>query len=223
MIVDELEPITLIGSGAADPATIAAARALAPVVVAADGGAVAALAAGVCPRAVIGDMDSLPAALRTRLDPASVHIIAEQDSTDFEKCLQRIRAPVILAVGFTGDRMDHQLAALTALVRYPGQRCVIIAPGQIAFLAPPALTLDLDPGTLVSLYPLGAVTGRSRGLEWPIDGLRFAPDGRVGTSNRATGAVTLGFDAPRMLIILPQQWLAHVVATLARTPQGWPG
>ncbi len=222
MIVDVNASITLIGSGDADTATIAAARELAPVVVAADGGAVAALAAGAIPRAVIGDMDSLPEATLALLDPATVHAVAEQDSTDFEKCLQRLRAPLILAVGFTGDRMDHQLAALTTLVRYPAQRCILIAPGQIAFLCPPALSLDLAPGTLVSLYPMGVVTGTSTGLEWPIAGLRFAPDGRVGTSNRAIGRVALTFDSARMLVILPQQALGLASAALLTAPTRWP-
>lgn len=222
MIVDDLAAITLIGSGDADEATIRAALALAPRVVAADGGAVAALAAGVTPLAVIGDMDSLPASIRARLDPATVHPVAEQDSTDFEKCLQRIRAPLILAVGFTGDRMDHQLAALSALVRHPAQPCIVIGPGQIVFLAPPALTLDVAPGTLVSLYPLGDVGGTSDGLEWPIAGLRFAPDGRVGTSNRATGPVRLRFDAARMLVILPRDALVLAVSALRDAPARWP-
>lgn len=222
MIVDDIGPITLIGSGDADLATIAVARRLAPMVVAADGGAVAALAAGAVPRAVIGDMDSLPDATRALLDPATVHVVTEQDSTDFEKCLQRLRTPLILAVGFTGDRMDHQLAALTTLVRYPAQRCIVLAPGQIAFLCPPTLTLDLIPDTLVSLYPMGAVTGTSQGLEWPIAGLRFAPDGRVGTSNRAIGPVALTFDAARMLVILPRQTLTLVAAALLAAPDHWP-
>jgi len=30
---------------------------------------------------------------------------------------------------------------------------------------------------------MAAVQGRSGGLRWPIDGLPFAPDGRIGTSN----------------------------------------
>ncbi len=221
VIVDELAPITLIGSGDADAATIASALALAPVVVAADGGAVAALAAGVVPRAVIGDLDSLPEAIRAQLDPATVHPVPEQDSTDFEKCLQRLRAPLILAIGFTGDRMDHQLAALSALVRYPAQRCIVIAPGQIAFLCPPVLSLPVEAGTLVSLYPLGAVRGTSDGLQWPIAGLDFAPDGRVGTSNCATGPVTLTFDAARMLVILPRQTLPMAVAALLAAPARW--
>ena len=53
------EGVTLIGGGEVGPQALAAALALAPVVAAADSGADAALAHGLLPRAVIGDLDSL--------------------------------------------------------------------------------------------------------------------------------------------------------------------
>ena len=62
---------------------------------------------------------------------------------------------------------------------------------------------------------MGPVRGRSEGLRWPIDGLAFDPTGRIGTSNAATGGVVrLGFDAPRMLVILPVDLLGPVVDRL---------
>ena len=49
----------------------------------------------------------------------------------------------------------------------------------------------------------------------------MAPDGRIGTSNRALGGpVRVGFDAPAVIAILPEAFLGQVVAALARQLAG---
>jgi thiamine pyrophosphokinase len=141
--------------------------------------------------------------------------IAEQDSTDFDKCLRSIRAPLILGVGFTGARIDHELAACSALVAPGHPPCILIGPVDICFAAPPELSLDLAPGTRLSLFPLAVLRGRSTGLRWPIDAVPFAPSGPIGTSNEVTGPVRLAFDAPGMLVILPVAALAATMTALA--------
>lgn len=208
--------VTLIGGAGAQPDAIAAALARAPVLVAADGGAEHALAAGRIPRAVIGDMDSLDPRTAARLDPATFHPVAEQDSTDFEKCLGRIDAPLILGLGFTGGRLDHQLAAFNALVRAGARPVILIGAEDAIAHVPGRITLDLAAGSRVSLFPLAPVTGRSKGLVWPIDGLEFAPGGRIGTSNRvATAPVQLAFDGPGMLVIVPVASVGALLSGLA--------
>ncbi|MGS4944670.1 thiamine diphosphokinase [Meridianimarinicoccus sp. RP-17] len=213
-------PVVLVGGGPVRAADMADAGAHDRPVVAADGGADRALALGVTPRAVIGDMDSLSAAARAALGDA-VHPVAEQDSTDFEKCLTRIAAPLVLAVGFGGGRLDHALAVFNALARLPMRRCVVLAAREVIVLAPPRIGLDLAPGTRVSLFPMAPVRGKSRGLHWPIDGIGFAPGGVIGTSNQAEGPVDLAFDAPGMLLMLPRRCLGAVLAGLEAAP-GWP-
>ncbi|MGH1452033.1 MAG: thiamine diphosphokinase [Paracoccaceae bacterium] len=221
MIVSTNDPITLIGGGASSDSMLRRARAFAPDVVAADGGAAVALSHGVMPRAVIGDMDSISGADRAALGPNRIFRIDEQDSTDFDKCLRSIAAPLILGVGFLGARVDHHLAACNSLVRHPYQRCVLLGDGDVTFLAPPQLRIDLPAGCVFSLFPMGTVTGESQGLQWPVQGLTFAPDGRVGTSNRALGAVDLSVSAPNMLVILPEKVLPSVVDALRDAPV-WP-
>jgi thiamine pyrophosphokinase len=165
------------------------------------------------PEAVIGDMDSLGAQTRAKLDTARVHEISEQDSTDFEKCLRAVSTPAILAHGFTGGRLDHQLAACTALVRHPEQRCILMGEEDLCFLAPLDFQIDLPVGTRFSLYPMGEVSGRSTGLKYPIDGLAMSPATRGGTSNEVTGLVSLSLSARLMLVLLPVE---HVDAVLDR-------
>ena len=123
-----------------------------------------------------------------------------------------LAAPLVLAVGFAGGRLDHTLAAFNVLVRHAHRRCVLIDAVDLCFVAPTDLTLDLPERTRVSLFPMGPVSGRSTGLRWPIDGRDFAPNDIIGTSNEASGGpVRLQLSAPRMLVLLP---VAHLDAAL---------
>lgn len=212
VIVDTLQGITLAGGGPFGKAALARALRFAPVIVGADGGADRLLRLNAAPLAVIGDLDSITPAARARLADR-LFPIAEQESTDFDKALRSIKAPFVLGLGFAGARLDHSLAVLNALVRQPAQRCLILGPKDVTFLAPRDLTLNLPVGTRLSLFPMGAVTGTSSGLRWPIDGLRFAPDGIIGTSNQVSARrVRLRFDADNMLIILPLFALPAILA-----------
>lgn len=208
-------PVTLLGAGHSKSSCLKEALTHAPFLVAADGGANVAIAAGCMPEAVIGDFDSITDATRAAIPSERLLHVAEQDTTDFEKCLSRIDAPLILGVGFAGGRLDHVMAVWTVLACYPARRCLILGEEDVVFLSPRRLALDLAGGERVSLFPMGAVRGRSEGLFWPIDGIGFAPDGRIGTSNRATGPVTLEFDAEKMLVLLPRDCLGAAIAALA--------
>ncbi len=209
-------PVTLVGGGPVAPAQLAAALALAPEALAADGGGDVPLPGGAEFRAVIGDMDSLRDADALRRRGVPLHAVAEQDSTDLEKCLRSIAAPLFVGLGFLGGRIDHHLAAMNALARHPAVPVVLVGGGDLCFLCPTRFAIDLAPGTRVSLFPLGPVSGiASEGLRWTVTGLDFAPDGRIGTSNEARGGpVRLEWDAPRMLAILPADHLEKAVAAL---------
>ncbi|WP_101065406.1 thiamine diphosphokinase [Roseovarius salinarum] len=222
MIVQSSEAVTLIGGADVRRPSLDRALNIAPRLVAADGGADAALALGLTPEAVIGDFDSLSDEARARLADDSLHPFADQDTTDFDKCLDNISAPLVIGVGFSGARLDHQLAAYNTMVRHAHQRCILLGTEELVLLAPPSLALDLPPGCPVSLFPLGAVEGVSDGLRWPISGLRFSPDGRVGTSNVATGPVDLSVTAPKMLVILPEHALEEAARALLDRPATWP-
>ena len=217
MIVTTGRPVTLIGGGTVEPPALAAALSRAPLVVAADGGADAALAVGLLPDAVIGDLDSLTPATRAAIPTDRLHRIAEQDSTDFEKCLTRIDAPLILAVGFGGPRLDHLLACLTTLVQPGHPPTILLTEAEVIFSAPSRLRLDLTPGTRLSIAPLGSVTGTSHGLRWPLDGITLNPATRTGTSNEATGPVEMSLTGPA-IILIP---VAHLDAAINGLTSGW--
>jgi thiamine pyrophosphokinase len=216
--------VTLVGGGAVSARDYRTALALAPCVVAADSGADKILRlGGDAPQAVIGDMDSISP--RARAAYAQVlHHIPNQDSTDFDKALGAIEAPFVLGLGFMGARMDHGLAVLSGLLRRPDVPCILLGGRDVIFLAPLDMTLHLPRGARVSLFPMGAVTGRSTGLKWAIDGIAFAPDGVIGTSNCALGPksvpLRLRFSARKMLVILPRAHLAAAMAGLGLGRQG---
>ncbi len=219
MIVTSDNPVTLIGGAPVDHDLVWQAADIAPVIVAADGGADQALRSGLEPVAVIGDMDSISPATRQTIPLDRLYQIAEQDSTDFDKCLRNIMAPMIIGVGFADGRFDHQLATCNTLCQRPGQRCIILGAQDLIFVAPPQLVLDLPSQTRVSLFPMQPVTGQSTGLQWPIDGLELEPGGQIATSNMATGPITITAHAPGLLVILPQKYLRLVIAALSAAPQ----
>ena len=204
--------VTLVGAGEPRREDIEEALKSAPCLVAADGGADRALALGFAPEAVIGDLDSLTG--RAALGDTPIFEIDEQETTDFEKCLSLIDASLILACGFAEARIDHSLAVYSALARRIGPPTIVIGSEDIVFAAPDEIALDLPVGTRVSLFPMAPLTGRSAGLEWPIEGLGLTPMGRIGTSNRVTGPVRLAFDAPGMLVILPRETLPRALTAL---------
>lgn len=221
MILSAGTPVALIGGGELGPGDLDAVLGHADIIAAADSGARAALRAGHMPHAVIGDMDSIDAETLAALPDERVHRIPEQDSTDFDKCLRHIRAPLVLAAGFSGARNDHLLAAANTLVVRAAQRCVLLGQRDVMFLCPPELALELPAGEVFSLFPMGAVEGVSEGLRWPIAGLNFAPDRRVGTSNETVGPVRLSVTAPKMLALAPRAHLDAVVRGLCAAQAGW--
>ncbi len=207
VIVQSSAGVTLAGGGGFSAKLLEIARAVAPKLVAADGGANRLLALGCLAEAVIGDLDSIKAATKLRLT-GRLHRVTEQTTGDFDKALRSIAAPFVLGIGFCGARLDHQLAVLNGLVRHPDKRCLLLSGRDVTFLAPREIDLALPIGSRLSLFPMGPVQGMSEGLRWPLQGRHFAPGGLIGTSNEVTGPVRLRFDADLMLVILPRSALA---------------
>ena len=214
-IVQSSEIVTLLGAGPLKDSDFSESMRVAPTLVAVDGGAKKALSHGIVPFAVIGDFDSLDTSVRTKLPADRLHQIDEQDSTDFDKALRNVRARLVLAIGFAGGRLDHELAVYNVLVRHPDQPVIVIRDHDICFHLNRALTLTLDEGTRVSLFPMAKVKCASTGLRWPTDHLTFSPWGRVGTANEAADrSVTLSPSGPGLLVILPKTALDQAISAL---------
>lgn len=213
-------PATLVGGGPCTGDDINLALTFAPYLVGVDSGADRVLAAGLVPQRVYGDLDSLSEEGRNVLHDRLI-AVTEQVTTDFDKALRSLAAPVAIAVGFSGGRLDHELAVLNALVRLAQHICLVLGPESVTFLCPPVIHLDLPVGTVLSLFPFAPVGLTNQGLLWPTEGLDFRPDGRVGTSNAVEGPVTLRPTEPAMLVILPRECLPQAFAAVSNASR-WP-
>lgn len=213
-IVSSAEPVLLVGGADLAPEEVNICLSHAPRVVAADGGANHLLGRPeLRPVAVIGDMDSLSKDAAAEFADV-LHTITEQDSTDFDKALRSTDAPLVLAIGFLGGRLDHQMAALNVLGRQSGRRVVLVGGGEIVFLLPGQLTLMLEPGQPVAVLPLGHAQVSSTGLRWDLEGQTLHPTGLISTSNAvAEPRVSLAATGP-VIVSLPLAALGAVVRAL---------
>ena len=209
--------MVVVGGGSFDPALLARLAARGAALVGADGGGDAIAAAGLEPDAIIGDLDSLREperwAARTRLIR-----IPEQITTDFQKVLYSTSARVTVALGMTGKRFDHTLAALSAVTEFGRERTVILVDEHdIALAVSGRFGFTVAPGERVSVHPLLPVGFRSsRGLLYPLDGLHLASGGLLGTSNQAVEGpfeIVPEDDTP-WLLILDRTYLLPLIDTL---------
>lgn len=177
----------------------------------ADGGAFTALEFGLVPECIIGDMDSFSGPYGGQI----IHI-TEQDTTDFEKCIYTVDAPLYMCFGFLGGRVDHGLTNLSVLARYPDKAVILIGDQDVCFCCPDHLDIDLPKGTRVSVFPMGPTKMQSTGLKWPLDGLDLSPTTRIATSNKASGTtVSLTKEQGDAVVILPIAHLDAVTQALA--------
>ena len=209
------QPLVLVGGGDIDAALLRAVVARGAALVGVDGGADVIAAAGLVPQAIIGDMDSVADAAGWP-DGVRVIRIDEQMTTDFEKALYSTRAPLTIAMGMTGRRFDHTLAALHVVTRYAGDRKIILVDGtDLALALAGAFDFTVAAGDKVSVHPLLPIRFRgSRGLKYPLDGLDMAPGTLIGTSNAAvTGpfAIEPAEDGVPWLLLLDNKYLLPVI------------
>ena len=156
----------------------------APLVVAADGGARHALACGIVPNAVVGDLDSVDDAMRAAIPAANFHRISRLDVTDLEKAVAYALEQgcgEIDIVGAGGGRSDHALANLSVLAINRGRASISIHDELFEIsLVSGTTQFEGEIGTVVSLVAIGECTGvTTRGLRWELEDftLPFGPRG----------------------------------------------
>lgn len=170
------------------------------LIVAADGGSSHAFAAGLVPRHVIGDLDSLSDAQqdRCRFVGTAFHVASvDKDETDLELALvwavEQPEVDEVVVLGAFGGRPDQALAnlLLLAMPALRGCRVQMVDRAWITTVLRGEGQLELwgSPGDRVSLIPLGGqVDGvTTAGLVFPLhdEVLLFGP--ARGVSNRMEG------------------------------------
>ena len=188
-------------------------------IIAADGGANFLADHNIFPELIIGDFDSVSEQKIQNMETQKLIKISDQHTTDLEKVLLNTEAPLTIGIGFLGSRIDHELAALSALAKFSHKKIILIGEKDIIFLVPPSFSLSSFDGMRVSLYPLGSVKVQSDGLKWSTEGLTMKPTDKIGTSNQAVGKIIkLVPDEPKLFLILPKSLLNDVVLQLQHSP-----
>lgn len=161
--------------------------------IAADGGARVALALGLTPQVIVGDLDSLTEAEIRLFQEMGVHILRyppAKNETDLELALAyalRAGHEPITVLGGYGGRFDQSLGNLAVL----SAPQVIQAGARLddglteAFFIAREATLRGAPGDTVSLLPWGAPAEgiRTDGLYYPLHGETLFPHRSRGISN----------------------------------------
>jgi thiamine pyrophosphokinase len=169
------------------------------LVVAADGGAAAALELGLRPNLVLGDFDSIEPdrldALRARGIPVQPYP-RDKDVTDGELAVQHVLGMLapgaeVLLIGFLGGpRLDHELANVLLLVRLPSG-CALVDERTEVRLLRHGQRYEWVPeaGELVTLLALDSVADgvSTRGLKWQLDAATLEVGSTRGVSNEALG------------------------------------
>jgi thiamine pyrophosphokinase len=213
MATDNTVLVITGGAPLDDVAARAGAGAGAGRVVAADGGLDHALAAGIRPDVLVGDLDSISAA---GLDWARANITVERHPTDKAatdtelalSCAAATQPDRIVLLAGRGDRLDHGIAALgalggDALADVPAvegwsgsDHVIVVRPGRSVEVTHPT-------GTTFSLLALhGGCCGVSvSGSRWPLVDADLGPMSGLGVSNEiveppcrvevATGVLTV--------------------------------
>ncbi len=186
----------------------------ADVIVAADSGLDAVHARGLRADWIVGDMDSLADRSLLSFYPAE-RIRAfppEKDDTDTElalRLLEELGCSERILVGGGGGRLDHTLAIRALFDRPTAPERWVTKLESVWFLdanhGTGICTIEVAPGALVSLFPVGEGPWRvkSRGLRWPLDNLTW-DRGRFGISNVSEGATCgVAVEAGGFLLVTP--------------------
>ena len=132
------------------------------------------------PDAVVGDLDSLPPALRRRLGARAVRV-SEQDDNDlakaFDFCVSRRLGNDIVILGATGRREDHTLANISWLAEFAtrARRVALLTDtGVFTAITAPGGAVATRPGMQLSFFGFDQnQTLTADGVLYPVRDLRL--------------------------------------------------
>lgn len=196
--------LILLNGEMRDPKSARAAARHAGAVICADGGARHAVALGVRPDYVVGDMDSLPKSLPKTWKKTLYWCDFDPERSDLDKALDFARslgASAVLIAGVLGGGLDHELVNFAALEESAaGLDLAVIDGGVARLLGPGRHVLALKKGARFSL--LAAPRARLS-----LAGARFLLKKEVlrrgsrGLGNRASGRAVLTVHQGRVWVV----------------------
>lgn len=162
-------------------------------IICADGGTRHALALGLTPNLVIGDMDSISKDQWQELEKAGVPIELfprDKNETDLELAIQRaidLKPKEIVIVAALGGRLDQTLANITLIsdIRLSTFDVRLDDGVEEIFFCKNQVEVHGRSGDLVSLIPWGAPVHhvQTQGLRWTLNDETLYPEKTRGISN----------------------------------------
>ena len=181
-------------------------------IICADGGTRHALALGLKPHLVIGDMDSIDKEQWQKLKNAGVPIELfprDKNETDLELALDRaieLEPKALLIIGALGGRLDQTFGntALLSDVRLAAIDTRLDDGLEEIFFCRDQEEVQVRIGDIVSLIPWGnTVQGvQTHGLKWPLRSEILLPEKTRGISNELTGEVASIKIASGLLLVI---------------------
>ena len=181
-------------------------------IICADGGTRHALALGLKPNLVIGDMDSIDKQQWQELKNAGVTIelfARDKNETDLELALNRaieLEPQEIIIVAALGGRLDQTFGNTTLLsdARLSAVEVRLDDGVEEIFFCRDQAEVHGRGGDIVSLIPWGnPVQGvQTQGLKWPLHNETLYPEKTRGISNEMTGDIaSIKIEAGLLLVI----------------------
>lgn len=168
-------------------------------IICADGGTRHALALGLTPKIVIGDLDSISENERRKIDETGVEVIefsADKNETDLELAIDyalSLHPDQILILAALGGRIDQTLANIALLSNLQLAACNIKLTDGVEeiFFCRDQVKVEGRSGDIVSLISWqGEVTGVfTENLRWHLHHETLYPDKTRGISNEMTADV----------------------------------
>jgi len=165
-------------------------------IICADGGTHHALALGLKPNLVIGDLDSVTDAELQKADARIIQFSRDKNETDLELALNYAleqKPTSILIIAALGNRLDQTLGNISLLsdARLATLDCRLDDGVEEVFFCRDQAKAEGRRGDIVSLIPWnGAVKGIStNGLRWQLNHESLYPDKTRGISNEMLEAV----------------------------------
>jgi thiamine pyrophosphokinase len=142
---------------------------------------------------VVGDLDSI-------LKPEHSDADLNQDNTDLAKALMMYEVDAV--VGISGGRLDHQIAAFTALFETKSDAILYFDNWRACRVGESGLEIELEKGSICSIMAFGKVSEVIlSGVEFELNGEDIST-GTRGVGNRVTeGEVKISHNAGDLLFI----------------------
>lgn len=181
------------------------------LIIAADGGLRNALAAGLKPRVVIGDLDSASPADLDEMKKTGVEVMrfpAEKNETDLELAIRHAinhHIQEIVVVAAVGGRLDQTLGNIALLADVPDGVEIHLDDGsEEVRLAEKEVQIFGKPGEIVSLIPWGekVTSVRTEGLKYPLlDETLFSSKTRGISNELVENQASIQMSQGRLIII----------------------